>query len=262
MISSFVCINLPFLKSYKSSIPISLGTMSYNTITGSVLCSNMMISFMRTLLLLFLFFLLLSLQGFSQEKTITIDDRDVVLNHVGKEEYVEKKKSVPAVKSTDCQYSKNHIDDLQGTTARVLERENLVSHTPEKLKKIYTDKEYFSLDGYLSNYNNNFALFIKITIRTNNPHAAYGSIFKDNKLILRMKNGQAITLYSGQSENGNIDYRNDKSTYMTFFKLDEAGMEVLQSGELEMMRLYWSKGYEDYPVTNPSFFIRQIQCVK
>jgi hypothetical protein len=236
--------------------------MSYNTTTGSELFSSMIIMFLRSVLLLFLFFLLTSMYAFSQGKTITIDGREAILKPNGKWEYVKKTKVEPPAKTADCQYSKNHIDNLKGTTIKILEREKLVSHTPEELKKVFTDREYISLDAYLSNYNDHFALFIKIAISTNNPHAAYGSIFKDSQLILKLNNGQTITLYSGQSESGNVDYLNDKTTYLTFFELNEAAMELLPSGELEMMRLYWSKGYEDYPIANRDFFIRQIQCVK
>jgi len=236
--------------------------MSYNIATGSELHNGMMMIFLRTMLLLFLFFLLTSAQGFAQGKTITIDGKEAFLKPNGKWEYVRKEKAGAPDKKNGCQYSKNHVDILKGTTIKILEREKLVSHTPEELKKIFTNNDYITLDSYLSNYNNHFALFIKIAIRTNNPHAAYGSIFKDNKLIMKLTNGQTITLYSGQSESGNVDYLNDKTTYMTFFELNEAAMELLQTSELEMLRLYWSKGYEDYPIAKPDFFVRQIQCVK
>ncbi len=236
--------------------------MSFKTAPGIDLTRSLIIIFIRTLVLLFFFFFLTSVQGFSQGKPITIDGRESAIKPNGKQEYAKKQKAGAAVKNADCQYSKNHIDSLQGTTIKILGRETLVSHTPQELKKIFTDHDYISIEAYLSNYNHHFALFFKVSLGSNNSHAAYGPIFKDNKLILKLKNGQSITLHSGQSESGSVDRVTDKTTYKTFYELNEAAMDILQSADAEMMRLYWSKGYEDYPISNPDFFRRQIQCVK
>ena len=235
--------------------------MNHKAFAGINMSREISLVLIRTVLLLLLFFLLTSQTGFSQSKSITIDGRAAILHPNGKWEFVKKSKKELEAKK-ECAYSKNQIDNIKGTVVKVLERERIVSYTSEELKKIYADKDYITMDAYLSNFNKNIVLFLKITIRTNNPHTAYGSIYKDDKLIIKFKNGQTATLYSGQSESGNVDYEHDVSTYMTFFQLNDELIELLQSSEAEMARLYWSKSYEDYKIINPDFFIRQLQCVK
>ncbi|HXH19904.1 MAG TPA: hypothetical protein VNJ07_12560, partial [Chitinophagales bacterium] len=173
-----------------------------------------------------------------------------------------KKSKREAAPHYECVYAKNHVDKMNGNVIKVMERERLVSYTPEELKKIYVTQDYLTMDAYLSNFNKRLALFIKITIRTNNPRSAYGSLFKDAKLIFKLNNGHTVTLHCGQSESGNVDYEHDKTIYMTFFELNDAAIELLQRGKIEMARLYWGKGYEDYKIIIPDFFIRQIHCVK
>ncbi len=189
--------------------------MNYKAFAGIGVNNSVTIVIIRTGLLLLLFFLLTSVEGYSQGKAITINGKNAVLYPSGKWELVKKSKIEPA-ESKDCDYAKNQVDNIKGTVIKVLQREKIISFTSEELKKIYGDRDYVTMDAYLSNFNSHIALFLKITILTNNPQPAYGAIYKDAKLIFKLNDGQTVTLHSGQSESGNVNYEYDKTTYMTF----------------------------------------------
>lgn len=171
-----------------------------------------------------------------------------------------KKAAIPAKPA--CRYSKNEVDQSKGRVLKMMEHEKLIRHTPEEMKEVFKDSDYITMSAYLNNFNNSIALLLKITIQTNHPQDMYGAIFKNNKLLLKLSNGENITLYSGQSDAGSVDLANVRTSYMTFFPLDEATMEKLKNMEVTKARLHWAKGYEDYEVAVPDFFVRQLSCVR
>ncbi|HXH20297.1 MAG TPA: hypothetical protein VNJ07_14570, partial [Chitinophagales bacterium] len=58
--------------------------MNYKTFTGNIVHNGIFIVFIRTAVLLSLFFLLTSQRGYSQGKIITVDGREALLFPSGK----------------------------------------------------------------------------------------------------------------------------------------------------------------------------------
>ncbi len=202
-----------------------------------------------------LFLLVTSATAFAQEKIKPVKSKS-------EPAITEKKVAVKNIVSTGCNYSKNQVDNTKGSVVKMMEREKFIAYTPDEMKEIFPDSDYITIEAYLNNFNNSIALLLKITIQTNSPQDTYGSIYKENKLLLKLTTGETITLLCGQSDAGNVDLTHIKTSYLTFFQLDDATMEKLKSAEVTMARLFWAKGYEDYKIINPDFFIRQITCVK
>lgn len=161
-----------------------------------------------------------------------------------------------------CNFLKNIVDEKKGTVAKMMEREKIIAHTPDKMKKLFPDDAFITMEGYLNNFNGDIVFFLKISIQTNSPQDIYGSIFKENKLLLKLTTGETITLSCGQSDAGNVDLSHTQTNFMTFFPLNEETMSKLQSAEVTKARLFWAKGYEDYGILLPDFFKRQIVCVR
>ncbi len=210
---------------------------------------------LRTALFASLFILFTSEKSFAQDKTTRIYSKKETL-------ITEKKVAEKLTGRNECNYSKNQVDNTKGTVVKMMEREKFIASTPDEMKEIFPDSDYITMEAYLNNFNNSIALLMKITIQTNNPHDTYGAIYKENKLLLKLTTGEIITLFSGQSDAGNVDLTHIRTSYLTFFQLDNVTMEKLKSAEVTMARLFWAKGYEDYKIINPDFFIRQIECVK
>ncbi|MFN5790208.1 MAG: hypothetical protein ACK469_15730 [Bacteroidota bacterium] len=58
-------------------------------------------------------------------------------------------------------------------------------------------------------------------------------------------------------------YETDKDilTYRMIYKIDNQQINLLRKQELEEIRMYWSAGFEVYPVYNIDFFSRQLKCL-
>ena len=45
------------------------------------------------------------------------------------------------------------------------------------------------------------------------------------------------------------------------YPIDPSVLGLLQNSEIESVRVFWSSGYEEYPVFNLDFFQKQLKCL-
>lgn len=240
----------------------------YNKTTKgiSVIQCRISIAAQRLVALLFICLMLLSTEKTHSQAALPYSQgKEYTLHASNNPEQKKKNKNESIVKISahkECVFAK--YEDLQehGNMMRILEEERIISHTPPDAGKSKSDSDYLTIDAHLSNFNNTMVLFVKITIQTENPRPIYGSIFKDDKLLLKLDNGETVALRSGTSDIGSIDQTKKQAIFTTNFLIEDELLEPLLRSEVTKARLYWSKGYEDYAFVNSDFFIRQIGCVK
>lgn len=165
--------------------------------------------------------------------------------------------------NADCIYRTKEVDEFTGTSKLVLESQPFISFTDSSMQKYYRKKEhqYFEADIYCAKINDMKVIYFSLRIDTDNAYKYFGSIQKDSKFMVKMKNGDLITLLFSKSDYGDANYTYDYTYYSTYIVLEEEDISKL-SNEVEKVRIYWSKGYEDYPVINSSLFINQLNCIK
>ncbi|GIV32776.1 MAG: hypothetical protein KatS3mg031_0311 [Chitinophagales bacterium] len=160
----------------------------------------------------------------------------------------------------ECYYAKSVVEE--GKVMKAMKREEIITFTPPGMESLYTDGHYMVFDGYLSNYNGTIVLFARVTFFSNEATQTYGSLFKNHELLLKTDDGQIATLRCGQSESGSLNATYDKTTYLTYYEIDDSAYKILLERPVVAARMFWSKGYEDYTVSNPGFFQRQLSCVR
>ena len=87
-------------------------------------------------------------------------------------------------------------------------------------------------------------------------------IKKDNKITLMLKSGKQVELPFGRTFSGNTNLTNEFTEYSSLAYLPKNASHLLQSEELQGVRISWSKKDEEYNVVNPKIFINQIPCVE
>ena len=60
---------------------------------------------------------------------------------------------------------------------------------------------------------------------------------------------------------GDTNYNLNCTYYGSYIILSEEDRELLSTKEIEKIRMYWSKGYEDYDVNNPTLIMNQLNCL-
>ena len=161
-----------------------------------------------------------------------------------------------------CQYAYEGLDAKGLDWRRDGEKELLFTFTDERLRLFFPDKEYLRCEAFLSSVGKREKqLTIEFRFAYPNAREAYGVIEKNSLITLKLFDGQTIELKAGELDLGKYETDKDILTYRMIYKMDNQQINLLRKQELEEIRMYWSAGFEIYPVYNIDFFSRQLKCL-
>ena len=164
--------------------------------------------------------------------------------------------------SSICQYAYEGLDAKGIDWRRDGEKELLFTFTDERLRLFFPDKEYLRCEAFLSSVGKREKqLTIEFRFAYPNAREAYGVIEKNSLVTLKLFDGQIIELKAGELDLGKYETDKDILTYRMIYKMDNQQINILRKQELEEIRMYWSAGFEVYPVYNIDFFSRQLKCL-
>ena len=167
-----------------------------------------------------------------------------------------------ASSSSLCQYAYEGLDAKGVDWRRDGEKELLFTFTDERLRLFFPDKEYLRCEAFLSSVGKREKqLTIEFRFAYPNAREAYGVIEKNSLITLKLFDGQTIELKAGELDLGKYETDKDILTYRMIYKMDNQQINLLRKQELEEIRMYWSAGFEIYPVYNIDFFSRQLKCL-
>jgi len=163
-----------------------------------------------------------------------------------------------------CTYRVNEVDEFTGTSKLVTTTSMYVEHTDSILLKYYKNKphSYFELNTYCAKINDMRVIYMSIRVDTKNAYKYFGSISTDAKCIFKLSNGETVTLNFAKYDTGEMNYDKDYTTYSPYLIVSEEQYKLLTENKAEKLRIYWSEGYEDYPITFPEVLVKQLNCVK
>jgi len=172
-------------------------------------------------------------------------------------------KTEPPKPSGNCTYVRDEKNPV-GNRIRVLQDEKFISleFTDSAAKAFYKGKDFFK--GYLScvSVDTILGIYFEFKILTDDAFQYYGMIKKDNKITFIMKSGKAVELPFGRTFSGNTNLTKEFTEYSSLAYLPKNASAMLQSEELQRVKISWSKKDEEYVVVNPKIFINQIPCVE
>lgn len=161
-----------------------------------------------------------------------------------------------------CHYSYEGLDAKGSDWRRDGEKELLFTFTDERLRMFFPEKEYLRCEAFLSTVGNREKqLTLEYRFAYPNAREAYGVIEKNSLLTLTLFDGQTLQLKAGELDLGKYDTENDILIYRMIYKIDNQQLNLLRRQDLEEIRMYWSAGFEVYPVYNIDFFSRQLKCL-
>ena len=162
-----------------------------------------------------------------------------------------------------CNYRVNEVDEFTETTKLVTQTEMYVEHTDSTLLKYYKKKphSYFELETYSGKINDLRVIYFSIRIDSKNAYKYFGSISTGAKCIFKLSNGENVTLNFEKFDTGDMNYDGDYTRYSPYAIVSNEAYELLKNNTAEKMRIYWSKGYEDYVIDYPETLKKQMNCI-
>ncbi|MCO6487354.1 MAG: hypothetical protein J5I98_03000 [Phaeodactylibacter sp.] len=163
--------------------------------------------------------------------------------------------------ATPCQVAYEGKDN-KGRFRRDLQKQLLFSYTDERLRPALKDREYLTCQGYFTQLGGFRFLTLEFTFAYPNAREAYGFIEKGSYLMVKLLNGQFITLFSGKMDKGTYDTETGLLSYLVHYPIDQGQINLLKNSEADSVIVSWSSGYEEYEIFQLGFFINQIRCLE
>ena len=161
----------------------------------------------------------------------------------------------------DCSFDFEGNDDRSGQYRRDLEQQLLFTYTDERLRPFLKEKEYLSCEGFLSSVGGYRFLTLEFTFAYPNAREAYGFIDQNSILTVKLLNGDFVNLRAGQMDRGSYDTIREELKYRVYYPIDRGQISILKQGEVDLLRVFWSSGYEEYEVYQLDFFQQQFECL-
>ncbi len=162
----------------------------------------------------------------------------------------------------DCNLAFDGIDEFMGRNRKDVERDVLFSFTDDDMRRYMKEEDYIICEGNLTQIKGGILLLnLFISIKTLDAQRSFGGLSKGNLVTIKMIDGKSVSLVNNQSDNGVYNPLEKRHTFTGQFRINAGQEKDLNQGEVDMVRIIWDTGYEDYEVYNLDFFIDQFKCL-
>jgi hypothetical protein len=162
----------------------------------------------------------------------------------------------------DCNLVFDGIDEFIGKKRKDVERDIFFTFTDDDMRRYMKKGDYISAEGSLTQIKGGVLLLnLFISINTTDAERSFGGLSKGSFLTLKMIDGGSVNLVNNQSDQGVFDPIKKQHTFTGQFRINSGQEKSLKKGEVDLVRIIWDTGYEDYEVYNLDFFTNQFKCL-
>lgn len=162
----------------------------------------------------------------------------------------------------ECVIAYEGLDEKTGQYRVDTRQEFLFSFTDDKIRPFLKDKDYMRCEGYFTALGGYRYLTLEFTFAYPNAREAYGFIDKGSVLTIKMMDDTFVNLFAGEMDRGSYDLETELLTYKVHYPIDRSQIQLLKNKEADALRVFWSSGYEEYPLYHLDFFKHQINCIE
>lgn len=189
--------------------------------------------------------------------SVSIDNLPLMENTVATQ-YEDLMRRPPAA---SCTFAFEGDDPDKGQYRRDHRAELLFTYTDERLRPHLGSREYLTCDAFLSSLGGYRFLTLNFTFAFPNAQEAYGFIDEKSLLTIKLLNGNYINLRAGTLDRGKYNTVTQTLTYSVYYPIDRSYISLLRASEIDLLRVFWSSGFEEYPIHQMDLFMRQFRCL-
>jgi len=162
----------------------------------------------------------------------------------------------------NCNISFEGIDEFLGKKRKDVARSVFFTHTSDDMRRYMLTEDYVKCEGSLTQIKGGVLLLnLFVSIKTTDAKRSFGQISKGGLISVKMIDGSKVTLASNKADVGHFDALTGRHTYTTQYLINSGQEKKLKNAEVDMIRIIWETGYEDYEVYNIDFFRDQFRCL-
>jgi len=198
----------------------------------------------------------------SEEDSYTIKDGSFYAASKSFKKYKIENDVIYSPPKTECNLIFEGMDEFIGKKRKDVERQVLFTYTEESARRFMKEEDYIFCEGNLTQIHGG-VLFLNlfISIKTSDAKRSFGELGKGGKITIKMIDGSKVVLKNNQSDDGVFNTLNNRHTYTAQYRINSGQEKKLRKGEVDLIRIVWGTGYEDYEVYNLDFFADQFRCL-
>jgi hypothetical protein len=164
----------------------------------------------------------------------------------------------------DCVLAFDGIDNFTQRKRRETSPQILFRHTEDFMRAtLAKDKEYINCEVTASRVQGGFYYInLGFTILTKEAQKSFGFLDKGTSFVFKLTNGRIITLTSSKTDIGVVDIGTNTTVYKAQLQLSSSDVKAMMESELDIFRVAWSAGYEDYEIYNMDVMQNVMRCLE
>jgi hypothetical protein len=162
--------------------------------------------------------------------------------------------------STTCSLVFDGIDNFTQKRKRETQPELLFKHTEDFMRDAMRDKDYITCHVSGSRVQGNYYfLNLTFTIQSKEAQRAFGFLDKGAAIVFKLINGRNLAFYTSKTDIGVLE--NNTTTYKAQLQISSSDAKLLGVVELDVLRVAWSAGYEDYDIHSMDVMQNIMRCL-
>lgn len=162
----------------------------------------------------------------------------------------------------DCVLAFDGVDNFTQRKKRETAPQILFRHTEDFMKATLKDKDYINCEVMASRVQGGFYfLNLSFTILSKEAQRSFGFLDKGTSFVFKLTNGRILTLMSTKTDIGTVDMNKGTTVYKAQLQLTGSDVKQFSEAELDIFRVAWSAGYEDYEIYNMDVLQNIFKCL-
>ena len=162
----------------------------------------------------------------------------------------------------DCKLAFDGVDKFTQRKKRETMPQILFRHTEDFMKPTMKDKDYINCEAMASRVQGGFNyLNLTFTIMTKDAQKSFGFLDRGTLFVFKLINGKIVTLTNTKTDIGIVDANNATTTYRAQLQMQNGDAKALMETELDVVRVAWSAGYEDYEIYYMDVLMNLFKCL-
>jgi hypothetical protein len=165
--------------------------------------------------------------------------------------------------SRHCSVEFDGKDAFTGQYKKVLKSQLLFTHTEDFMRAAMGNKDYITCEVQVSQVQGGFTyLNLILKIASRDAQRTFGLLDKGSPISFKFINGKTSTFSNTKTDIGVLDQSGQFTIYKATCELQGTASKVLKDNELDVIRIAWSAGFEDYEIVNMDVIQDLLKCLE
>jgi hypothetical protein len=162
----------------------------------------------------------------------------------------------------NCNLAFDGVDNFTKKKKKETQKLVFFRHTEDFMRQSMKDKDYITCEAMATLVEGGFYFInLTFTIQSKEAQRAFGFIDKSSPISFKLMNGRNINLTTSKTDIGIVDNIKNTTIYRALLQLGPSEVKSFMESEMDVVRVAWSAGYEDYEIYDVDFMQNLFKCL-